>query len=44
MSFFTRRGLEQVVGMDFRVMESFREQFVEDSGVDAVPVGGDLDG
>jgi hypothetical protein len=37
-------GLQRVVGMDLGVMEGLREQLVEHSRVDAVPVGGDLDG
>jgi hypothetical protein len=36
--------LEQVVGMDFCVMEGCGEQLVQDSGADPIPVGDDLDG
>jgi hypothetical protein len=35
-------GLKRVVRVDLRVVECRREQLIEDSGVDAVPVGGDL--
>ena len=37
-------GLDGVVRMDLRVMEGRRQQLVEDSRVDPIPVGGDLDG
>jgi len=30
--------------MDIRVMEGRRQQLIEDARIDAVPVGGDLDG
>jgi len=36
-------GLDGVVRMDLRAMEGGRHQLVEDSGVDAVAVGRDLD-
>jgi len=35
-------GLYGVVGMDLCVMQGRRQQFVEDAGLDPVPVGGDL--
>jgi hypothetical protein len=37
-------GFDGIVGMDLRFMEGHREDLVEDPGVEAVPVGGDLDG
>lgn len=37
-------GLKRVVGMHLCVMESRRQQLVEDARIDPVPVGGDLDG
>src|SRR6266540_3144944 len=37
-------GLQWVVGMGVGVMEGRREQLVDDAGVEAVPVGGDLHG
>ena len=37
-------SLERVVAVDLRVMEGRRQQLVEDSRVDPIPVGGDLDG
>ncbi len=37
-------GLDAIVGVDLRFMEGRREHLVEDPGVEAVPVGRDLDG
>jgi hypothetical protein len=37
-------GLQGVVRMDLRVMEGRREHLIQHTGVDPVPVGGDLDG
>jgi hypothetical protein len=37
-------GLQRVVGMDLGVMEGRREHLIQYSGVDPVPIGGDLDG
>src|SRR6266545_5528417 len=37
-------GLEWVVGIDLRVMEGRWQHLLDDAGVEAVPVRGDLDG
>jgi hypothetical protein len=37
-------GLDGVVGVKFRPMQGWQDHLVDEAGVEAVPIGGDLEG